>query len=55
MESVLSRVAMFPIWWLAKGDVVGQRRFIHALFGIAACSPDTSRRWFYSISLQIGY
>jgi len=24
------------IRWLAKGDVVGQRQFIHALFGIAA-------------------
>ena len=24
------------IRWLAKGDVVGQRRFIHTLFGIAA-------------------
>jgi transposase, IS6 family len=24
------------IRWLPKGDVVGQRRFIHALFGIAA-------------------
>ena len=24
------------IRWLAKGDVVGQRRFIHALLGIAA-------------------
>jgi hypothetical protein len=23
------------IRWLAKGDVVGQRQFIHALFGIA--------------------
>ena len=22
--------------WLAKGDVVGQREFIHALFGVAA-------------------
>ena len=22
--------------WLAKGDAVGQRQFIHALFGIAA-------------------
>ena len=24
------------ICWLSKGDVVGQRQFIHALFGIAA-------------------
>jgi len=24
------------IRWLAKGDVVGQRLFVHALFGIAA-------------------
>jgi transposase-like protein len=24
------------IRWLAKGDVIGQRQFIHALFGIAA-------------------
>jgi hypothetical protein len=24
------------IRWLAKGDVVGQRQFIHTLFGIAA-------------------
>src|SRR5215471_14022510 len=24
------------IRWLAKGDVVGQRQFVHALFGIAA-------------------
>jgi len=24
------------IRWLAKNDVVGQRQFIHALFGIAA-------------------
>jgi transposase-like protein len=24
------------IRWLAKGDVVGQRQFIHSLFGIAA-------------------
>jgi len=24
------------IRWLAKGDAVGQRQFIHALFGIAA-------------------
>jgi len=24
------------IRWLPKGDVVGQRRFIHTLFGIAA-------------------
>jgi hypothetical protein len=24
------------IRWLPKGDVVGQRQFIHALFGIAA-------------------
>lgn len=24
------------IRWLRKGDIVGQRRFIHALFGIAA-------------------
>jgi hypothetical protein len=24
------------IRWLAKGDVVGQRQFIHALLGIAA-------------------
>ena len=24
------------IRWLPKGDVVGQRRFIHILFGIAA-------------------
>jgi transposase, IS6 family len=22
--------------WLAKGDVVGQRLFIHTLFGVAA-------------------
>ncbi len=22
--------------WLAKGDVLGQRAFIHSLFGIAA-------------------
>jgi len=25
------------IRWLDKGDVVGQRQFIHAIFGIAAC------------------
>ena len=24
------------IWWLTKGDVVGQLRFIHTLLGIAA-------------------
>jgi hypothetical protein len=24
------------IWWLPKGDVVGQRQFIHTVFGIAA-------------------
>jgi hypothetical protein len=24
------------IRWLAKGDVAGQRQFIHSLFGIAA-------------------
>jgi hypothetical protein len=24
------------IRWLQKGDVVGQRQFIHSLFGIAA-------------------
>jgi hypothetical protein len=24
------------IRWLPKGDVVGQQRFIHTLFGIAA-------------------
>jgi transposase, IS6 family len=24
------------IRWLAKGDVIGQRQFIHTLFGIAA-------------------
>jgi hypothetical protein len=24
------------IRWLAKGDVVGQRQFIHSAFGIAA-------------------
>jgi transposase, IS6 family len=24
------------IRWLPKGDVVGQRRFIHTLFGLAA-------------------
>ena len=24
------------IRWLAKGDVVGQRQFIHTLFGMAA-------------------
>ena len=24
------------IRWLAKGDVIGQRQFIHELFGVAA-------------------
>ena len=24
------------VWWLAKGDIMGQRRFIHTLFGMAA-------------------
>ena len=30
------------IRWLAKGDVVGQRQFIHALFGIACLIPPTA-------------
>jgi hypothetical protein len=41
MRTIAGYESMHPIRkgqirWLAKGDVVGQLRFVHTLFGIAA-------------------
>lgn len=35
LRTCLAACALVGIRWLAKGDVVGQRQFIHTLFGIA--------------------
>jgi hypothetical protein len=36
IDEAMHLIRKGQIRWLAKGDVVGQRQFIHSLFGIAA-------------------
>jgi transposase-like protein len=35
-DEAMHAIRMGQIRWLAKGDPIGQRQFIHTLFGIAA-------------------